>query len=440
MRSTTICQKDQFFLKQLYLPLFFTFCLLGFGASLYAQATLSLQGILKKANGAALEDGTYSIKFNIYAVDGTPAGILWTETNPSVELNGGIYSVFLGEIQPLSLAFDQEYELGIQLGSQEMTPRVKLTSAPYALALRGSSNQFPSAGLVLADEIKVADGVLASGGAPGTGGVDKNGYAFSGNGGDNDSGLFSTGDGEVSIYVNNSEKIEVKDAQTTFLHPAVAPLMGTNQLNLYNNGGVNYSTDGGSFAGWRLVDIDDFSGGPQGWGAYAPLINEWTGWNQTSATSLNNPNWGAFAGSVITPTNNRHVLKKQFTVPGPVNYTQIKVKFRYYFLDSWDQGLGDVAFAGFATSVNGSTFRMAWRSRQEYANSNGRLNEPAPGIRAALDIQGQASHTDHWLDVEMTAQANGNNFWVFIGAALDSDGNVTTDESFAVGHVEVWVR
>ena len=43
------------------------------GESLYAQPKLSVQGIVKKSNGEALEDGEYSITFNIYAKDGTPA-------------------------------------------------------------------------------------------------------------------------------------------------------------------------------------------------------------------------------------------------------------------------------------------------------------------------------------------------------------------------------
>ena len=45
---------------------------------LNAQANLSIQGIIKRSNGAALEDGTYPIKFNIYAKNGpNPNAILW---------------------------------------------------------------------------------------------------------------------------------------------------------------------------------------------------------------------------------------------------------------------------------------------------------------------------------------------------------------------------
>ncbi len=409
---------------------------IGIQNLIQAQATLSVQGILKKSNGVALDDGTYTIRFNIYAVDGSPGGILWYEIIDDVELNGGIYNVILGKAStPLNLQFDQDYEMGIQIGSQEMTPRIRLTSAPYALALRGSSNQFPSAGQVLADEIKVADGVIASGGAPGTNNANKNGYTFH-NGGDNDGGLFSTADGEVSVYVNNSEKMEVKDASTTFTHPVAAPSVGANLVNLYNNGTVNYSSDQGSFSGWRLADVDDFSSGTNGWGAFAPVSGQYIGWNQTSANgTLQNPNYGAFAGSVITPEHNNSMLKKQFNITG--SFSQVMVKFRYYILDSWDNGFGDMAIAGFSSDVAGSNFKVAWYSHPPvYLNANGELNTNE--IRPVLNFQGQSSHTDHWINAEMTAQSNGNSFWVFIGAALD--GNTTGDEGYAVGHVEVWVR
>ena len=411
------------------------FAMFLFGQEMFAQATLSVQGIVKKSNGVALEDGEYPITFKLYVVDSS--AVKWAETIPDVEVISGIYSVVLGKINPLTLAFNKDYELGISIGTQEMLPKIKLTSAPYALSLRGQTNQFPSTGQVLADEIKVSQGVLASGGVPGTNGVDKNGYAFMGGSGDNDSGLFSTQDGEVSVYVNNSEKIEVTNAGATVYGTATATTVGTNNLNLYNDGNINYSTsNGGSFQGWRLVDIDDFSGGTQGWSSYAPVSGQHIGWNQGSANgTISNPYFGAFAGSVILPGANNEVLKKQFSIPG--SFSQIKVKFRYYILDTWDNGYGDMPIAGFSGDVNGSNMKIAWyQENPVYLNANGKLNTNE--IRSVLNFYGQTSHTDHWIDAEMSAQANGNSFWVFFGAA--TDGGQTGDEPYAIGHVEIWVR
>lgn len=57
--------------------------------------------------------------------------------------------------------------------------------------------------------LHVAGGIRARGGAPGIGGNNNNGYAFSGNSGDNDSGMFSMGDGQVSLYTNGQERFRV---------------------------------------------------------------------------------------------------------------------------------------------------------------------------------------------------------------------------------------
>lgn len=57
----------------------------------------------------------------------------------------------------------------------------------------------------------------------------------------------------------------------------------------------------------------------------------------------------------------------------------------------------------------------------------------------ALSFQGQTNISDHWIDAEMTALVSSNTFWVYIGAALDSNGDVN-DENYAIGYVEIWVK
>jgi hypothetical protein len=399
---------------------------------IHAQATLSLQGILKKANGIALEDGDYNITFKIYVVDSTQ--FKWMETIEGVEVVSGIYSVILGanKMFPLNLAFDKDYELGITIGTQEMRPRVRLTSAPYALALRGSTNQFPSAGLVLADEIKVAQGVQASGGAPGVNGVDKNGYAFSGNNGDNDSGLFSTQDGEVSLYVNNVEKLEVNATGATVLGT-----LGTNQVNINNNGGINYTSTQGSFQDWRLAYVDDFTSDADGWELYNPTGGQTFGWNNPTpvATPPLRTNYGSFVGWVIEQAAVNQVLKKQYTIAG--TYSEIKVKFRYYAFNSWD-GTLDGGFAGFATSANATTFRIGWMEHLPMPSVFTGFGTGNTVFQNATKIRPTTIGTDQWEDVEMSAMANGNSFWLIVGAAC----NHTTidDESFGISRVEVYVK
>src|SRR6187455_2024080 len=147
---------------------------------LHAQAKLSIQGILKKASGEAVPDGTYNLIFNLYTVEnlGTP---LWTETQMGVDVISGIYSTVLGNTTPLTAAFDVDYYLGVKVGTQqstEMLPRIQLTSAPYALAIRGENNKFPSSGQVITDSLEVNGNVLTQNGAPGPNGLNTTGYGF----------------------------------------------------------------------------------------------------------------------------------------------------------------------------------------------------------------------------------------------------------------------
>ncbi|MBI3317276.1 MAG: LamG domain-containing protein [Candidatus Omnitrophica bacterium] len=92
---------------------------------------MTYQGILKDSSGNYLT-GTYSILFNLYDVS-SGGTALWTETQSSVSVNSGRFSVQLGSVTTLNLNYAADYWLGVKVGSDsEMTPRVRLTSAGYA--------------------------------------------------------------------------------------------------------------------------------------------------------------------------------------------------------------------------------------------------------------------------------------------------------------------
>ena len=195
---------------------------------------LSIQGILKKSSGEAVPDGNYDLTFKLWTAQAPGGSMVWMETQAGLEVQSGIYSTVLGNSTSLgSVSFNQVYFLGVTVGTggTEMTPRVQLTSAPYALSLIGNTNQFPSSGMVLADTLNVKTNVLAGVGAPGAGGVNKNGYAFNGTNGDKDSGLFSTGLGQVSLYSDNVKML-------TATQDSVAI---RSDLRLKNNANINYN-------------------------------------------------------------------------------------------------------------------------------------------------------------------------------------------------------
>lgn len=134
------------------------FCLLAFAQNLSAQATLSIQGIIQKSNGAAVDDGKYDLTFKLYTVASGGTAV-HTETQ-NIAVAGGIYSAELGSgPTPLTAAFDQTYYLGVAVdGGAELIPRARLTSSPYALALLGTANLFPSSGPIGAGTITPTSG------------------------------------------------------------------------------------------------------------------------------------------------------------------------------------------------------------------------------------------------------------------------------------------
>jgi parallel beta-helix repeat protein len=98
----------------------------------YAQIPqkMNYQGYLTNASGVPI-NGTVQMVFSIYHVS-SGGSSLWTETQ-NVTVNQGIYSVNLGDVTSITLPFDAQYYLGVQVGADpEMTPRKILTSVGYA--------------------------------------------------------------------------------------------------------------------------------------------------------------------------------------------------------------------------------------------------------------------------------------------------------------------
>lgn len=126
-----------------------TLLLLCFAFSMQLQAqTLSVQGVIKNADNSAAENGFYKVTFRLYTVK-TGGSSVWNETLDSVNVKAGTYSAILGETEPFP-AFDAPaYYLGITIeNGQELTPRSRMTAAPFALSLIGTENKFPNAGSV----------------------------------------------------------------------------------------------------------------------------------------------------------------------------------------------------------------------------------------------------------------------------------------------------
>jgi parallel beta-helix repeat protein len=99
---------------------------------------ISFQGVLKTSAGALVADDTYPMEFKLYTqLSGGTA--VWTETRTGaneVTVTDGIFSVDLGSVTSLPGSIDFNTDslyLGVNFNSDgEMSPRLRLTAAPYA--------------------------------------------------------------------------------------------------------------------------------------------------------------------------------------------------------------------------------------------------------------------------------------------------------------------
>ncbi|HVZ37639.1 MAG TPA: hypothetical protein VHI13_00015, partial [Candidatus Kapabacteria bacterium] len=116
---------------------------------------ISYQGLITTSTGQPVTPGTYTVTFRIYD---RPTGgyMLWTETQPSIAINRGLFNVMLGSVNPLDLPFDRQYWITTQVGSNtEMMPRTQLASAPYSFrAINSDSADAVAANAVGTENIR----------------------------------------------------------------------------------------------------------------------------------------------------------------------------------------------------------------------------------------------------------------------------------------------
>ena len=119
-----------------------------FAVSISAQ-TVIMQGVLRDPLGRTVNDAPYSLTFKVYDV-ATGGEALWTETQGSVDVKHGVFSVELGSVTTMStLTFSTQYFVAVSVeGGPELEPRIKLASVPTSLGVLGVNNVFPSTGNV----------------------------------------------------------------------------------------------------------------------------------------------------------------------------------------------------------------------------------------------------------------------------------------------------
>ncbi len=394
-------------MKHLFIFLFVSLAGLS---TMSAQATLVLQGSVQNSSGAPLANGTYSMSFRLYETEtgGTP---IWSETQPAVTLSGGIYTVSLGSVTPLTAPFNKVYYLGITVETEEeFIPRTRLTSSPYAMSLLGETNQFPSAGAVGAGTVSPQAGSqLHIKNDNGTGRLLIEGAG--------EAGLRMKQGSNTSDITFDGDKITVNNLN----------LILSDDLNLPAGTAVEYN----GVPDWRLVDRDDFESGSDDWSC----VDDWTN-NDSRTFQRFTPNTPFSKGYILRPTQNGNdCLKKKFDLTG-IPHTRVRVVFTYHFFETWSPY--ETGWAAYASQLNPYTAP---------AQSNGYLQIGWAESHPVSFNFGGSGYVNFWpsnteiadgnMRGEMVAQHTGNDFWVIFTSDLDQSA---ADESFGISNIEIWVQ
>ncbi len=112
--------------------------------------TLTYQGQLADSSGQPVDD-TVEVTFRIY--DASSGGSeIWTETQATIDVNGGYLSATLGDSEPLLDAFDGSQRwLEVAINDQTMAPRTELDTVPYALRAASASDADTLGGMTVND-------------------------------------------------------------------------------------------------------------------------------------------------------------------------------------------------------------------------------------------------------------------------------------------------
>ncbi len=242
---------------------------------------ISYQGRVTDTGGAPIADGDYSMTFTIYdAVTGGTS--LWSSGALTVTVSGGVFSVLLGESpQPtLSLDFDVDYWVEIDIESDIQSPRTRLGSVGYA---------YMASGLVPGTEVAWSTGYPAIKGT--------NNGAGAGLRGDSDLGIGVRGE---SSATDSKGVYGVASSSTGFtygVHGISESTGGTGILGEatattgvnYGVKGIHVSTNGAAVIGFAngtsgvAAGVTGYSYSPTGYGVSG---------RTTSSTGLNHGVYG----------------------------------------------------------------------------------------------------------------------------------------------------
>ena len=385
-------------------------CMICCNMYLQGQATLNIQGIIKKSSGANLDDGTYSMRFRLYTV-ATGSTHIWEEDHTNrVDVTSGVYNVVLGLITPFTISFDRSYFLGVSVdGGAEVSPRIRLTGAPYSLSLMGQKNIFPSTGTVGIGTVRPDTSArlhIKS---------DSDTTArFLLEGKDTAVIVMKTRTDTASISFNGT-KITIPDLSINY----------ASGVSLPKGQSVKYN----ALSTWQLVQVDTLLDR----GVWS-CIDDWK--VPSSIHYEVKREYGPFNSYIIWPNSKgKNVLFRDINLGG-IPHTMVKVVFTFHFFDTWDTD--EFGFAAFGTESpydgpeqTTGKFQVGWR---QYAQTNfSTLFSNSGYFKGSSTL----AASDYNIQGEMVAQTDANNIRLYFGSNLD--GNAA-DETYGISNVQIWVR
>lgn len=185
---------------------------------------INYQGYLTYENGNAV-DTSLTIICRIYNTDSLGSN-LWDETHNNVEVKKGIFNIILGNTNPIpdSIFASTERWLEIEIGSEKLTPRTKLTSIGYSFTAEKANTADYATNTVYADTADYAFSTLIN--YVDSAKVSTNSYKL---------------EGQASSYYKNASNINTGTLDNARLSPDVSLLGQTIETSEITNGTITRS-------------------------------------------------------------------------------------------------------------------------------------------------------------------------------------------------------
>ena len=206
----------------------------GSGSNLITSVprSMSYQGILKDAGGDPVTDSVYSVTFRIFNIE-SGGSSLWDETLPCTTSAGYFSAVFSN----VNLPFDEDYWLELEVDSEILDPRQKMSMVGYAAV--SDTADYAFAAPVGGGNWSVSDSVLFT---------------------DNYWGIARGGAGNVLHGDSAHSMVNLGVACTTGTSGS-SYYYSTVSGGLYNSAGSQYSAVGGGLSNTASGDYSTVSGG-----------------------------------------------------------------------------------------------------------------------------------------------------------------------------------